>query len=210
MEQYHPIINFIYFGLVIGCSMVFLHPVCLLISITCAAYYTVVLFGKRRAVKGFGGVAVLMLLTALINPTFSHQGITELCELPGGNMLTLESILFGIGAAIPPISGIIISCLDNNLRGDGFSICNLLNNLIGSFPSSYVYALLVDAFKKEKEEDRYRYAWMITMGYNFIGLMWVIIAGIFRYKIKGDLSEKKEEKNNLIDDEKNNEVKKDD
>lgn len=99
MEQYHPIINFIYFGLVIGCSMVFLHPVCLLISITCAAYYTVVLFGKRRAVKGFGGVAVLMLLTALINPTFSHQGITELCELPGGNMLTLESILFGIGAA---------------------------------------------------------------------------------------------------------------
>ena len=48
------------------------------------------------------------------------------------------------------------------------------------------------------------------MGYNFIGLMWVIIAGIFRYKIKGDLSEKKEEKNNLIDDGKNNEVKKDD
>ena len=125
-------------------------------------------------------------------------------------IITGWTFLFGIGAAIPPISGIIISCLDNNLRGDGFSICNLLNNLIGSFPSSYVYALLVDAFKKEKEEDRYRYAWMITMGYNFIGLMWVIIAGIFRYKIKGDLSEKKEEKNNLIDDEKNNEVKKDD
>lgn len=99
MEQYHPIVNFIYFGLMIGCGMVFLHPVCLLISIICAAYYTILLFGRRRAVKGFLGVAVLMLLTALINPTFSHQGVTELFELPGGNMLTLESILFGIGAA---------------------------------------------------------------------------------------------------------------
>ena len=99
MEQYHPIINIIYFGLVIGCSMVFLHPVCLLISIVCAAVYTVILFGREKAVKGFAGVAILMFLTALINPTFSHQGVTELMELPGGNMLTLESIFFGIGAA---------------------------------------------------------------------------------------------------------------
>ena len=99
MEQYHPIINLIYFCLVIGCSMIFLHPVCLLISITCAACYTVIIFGWNRACKGFAGVSVLMLLTALINPTFSHQGVTELMRLPGGNMLTLESIFFGIGAA---------------------------------------------------------------------------------------------------------------
>ena len=46
--------------------------------------------------------------------------------------------LFAIGTSIPPISGIIISCLDNNLRGDGFSFCNLILNLLGSFPSSYV------------------------------------------------------------------------
>ena len=26
------------------------------------------------------------------------------------------------------------------------------------------------------------------MGYNFIGLLFIIIAGIFRFKIKGDLS----------------------
>ena len=103
--------------------------------------------------------------------------------------------LFAIGAVIPPISGLIISCLDNNLRGDGFSICNFLNNLIGNFLSSYVYSLIVDAFALEnKEEDakyteKYRYAWMITMGYNFVGLLFVIIAGIFRYRIKGDLSE---------------------
>lgn len=99
MEQHHPIINLIYFSLVIGCSMIFLHPVCLLISITCGAAYTIIMFGMKRACKGFMGVSILMLLTALINPTFSHQGVTELCELPGRNMLTLESIFFGIGAA---------------------------------------------------------------------------------------------------------------
>ena len=79
--------------------MVFLHPVCLLISIIGAMGYTIILFGGKKAAKGFAGVSVLMLLTALINPTFSHQGVTELAMLPGGNMLTLESILFGVGAA---------------------------------------------------------------------------------------------------------------
>lgn len=103
--------------------------------------------------------------------------------------------LFAIGAVIPPISGLIISCLVNNLRGDGFSICNFLNNLIGNFLSSYVYSLIVDAFALENKEedakytDKYRYAWMISMGYNFVGLLFVIIAGIFRYRIEGDLSD---------------------
>jgi len=103
--------------------------------------------------------------------------------------------LFAIGAVIPPISGLIISCLDNNLRGDGFSICNFLNNLIGNFLSSYVYSLIVDSFALENKEedakytDKYRYAWMISMGYNFVGLLFVIIAGIFRYRIEGDLSD---------------------
>jgi hypothetical protein len=34
---------------------------------------------------------------------------------------------------------------------------------------------------------------MIAMAYNFVGLLFVIIAGIFRFKIEGDLSETKEE-----------------
>ena len=110
--------------------------------------------------------------------------------------------LFAIGTVIPPLSGIIISCLDNNLRGDGFSLCNFLNNLLGNFPSSYAYSILVDAFDKgDNKSDKYRYAWMITMGYNFVGLFFVIIAGVFRFKIKGDLSqsEQKEENKNNID-----------
>ena len=107
-------------------------------------------------------------------------------------VITAWTYLFGIGNVIPPLSGIIISSLDNNLRGDGFSLCNFLNNLLGNFPSSYVYSLLADLFDKEsdKTHENLRYAWMVTMTYNFVGLLFVFIAGIFRFRIEGDLSEK--------------------
>ena len=116
-------------------------------------------------------------------------------------VVTSWTYLFAIGTVIPPLSGIIISCLDNNLRGDGFSLCNFLNNLLGNFPSSYAFSILVDVFDQgDNNSDKYRYAWMIIMGYNFIGLLFVIIAGVFRLKIKGDLSDGKEENNiNSVD-----------
>ena len=116
-------------------------------------------------------------------------------KIPALFVLTCWTYLFAIGATIPPISGIIISCLDNNLRGDGFSVCNFILNLFGSFPSSYVYSLLADLFSKgANDTDKYRKAWGVSMAYNFFGLLLVIIGGIFRYKIKGDLSETQEEK----------------
>ena len=41
----------------------------------------------------------LIVLTALFNPAFSHQGVTILAYLPSGNPLTLESIAYGVMAA---------------------------------------------------------------------------------------------------------------
>lgn len=99
MEQYHPIYNFIYFGLVIGCSMFFMHPICLGISLMGALLYTIRYFGWKRARAGLGGLACLMLITAVMNPAFSHQGVTVLMYLPTGNILTMESILYGMAAA---------------------------------------------------------------------------------------------------------------
>ena len=42
----------------------------------------------------------MMLMAALINPAFNHEGITILTYLPSGNPLTLESVLYGIAAAM--------------------------------------------------------------------------------------------------------------
>ena len=49
-SSYHPIINFLYFALVLVFSMCFMHPVSLLISLGCAAAYNIDLNG-RKAVK---------------------------------------------------------------------------------------------------------------------------------------------------------------
>ena len=100
MDRLHPVVNFIYFAVVLGCSMVLMHPVCLGISFVAALCYTIRLFGLHNAGKGLLGMAGVMLIAAIMNPAFSHQGVTTLCYLPSGNALTLESIFYGIAAAV--------------------------------------------------------------------------------------------------------------
>ena len=101
---------------------------------------------------------------------------------------------FFLCAAVPPESGIIIASLENNLRGDGFALSNSLLNLLGSFPPSYIFGALSDFFKNKISEEEannyshYVYSWMLCMAYNYVGVILIIIAGIFRFRIKGDLS----------------------
>ena len=42
----------------------------------------------------------MMLMAAILNPTFNHEGVTILAYLPSGNPLTLESILRGLAGAV--------------------------------------------------------------------------------------------------------------
>ena len=68
-------------------------------------------------------------------------------------------------------------------------------NALGSFPSSYVYALICDAINRDYPEQgnmRYRTTLMITMFYNYAGLILIGIASIFRFRIKGELGSEKE------------------
>lgn len=99
MSRLHPMVNFIYFTMVIGCSMVIMHPVCLCISFFGAIAYGICIFTWKNIKKGILCMTGVMLLTAVMNPAFSHQGVTTICYLPGGNALTLESIYYGIAAA---------------------------------------------------------------------------------------------------------------
>lgn len=96
---HHPATSFLYFFAVIGFSMVFNHPLCIGMSLI-SAVLSAAVFGGRSAVKSFFSYLLpLFLFAALLNPAFNHEGITILCYLPGGNPLTLESILYGFGAA---------------------------------------------------------------------------------------------------------------
>ena len=98
-KTYHPIISFAYFGFVIAFSMVFMHPFCLAVSLVCAFAASVLLKGRKAVKTNLLYMLPVMLLTALVNPLFSHAGATVLCYLPSGNPLTLESVEYGLAAA---------------------------------------------------------------------------------------------------------------
>ena len=97
---YHPIINFSFFALVIGFSMALNHPLAQSISLVCAYLYVLQAEGQNAVRFTLRCCLPIMLLTAFINPAFSHEGITILLYFPTGNPLTLESILYGLSAGV--------------------------------------------------------------------------------------------------------------
>lgn len=120
-SSYHPAISMLYFVLVIGLTMFLNHPVCLGISLVCALTYSIYLKGKKAVRFNLVYMLPLLVITALINPAFSHQGVTILTYLPSGNPLTLESILYGIFAAFLLITVIAwFSCFNAVMTSDKF------------------------------------------------------------------------------------------
>ena len=120
-STYHPIVNFVYFVFVIGFSCVFMHPVCLAISFFCAFIYSVMLKGIYAVKTNLVYMIPTLLFAALINPAFNHEGITILTYLPSGNPLTLESILYGLAAAVMIVSVICwFSCYTEIMTSDKF------------------------------------------------------------------------------------------
>ena len=97
-SAYHPFINLIYFAFVIVFSFVLLHPLAQVISLVCAVVYAVSVDGKKSVLFLAEFCLPMVLLTAFINPAFSHEGVTILLYFPNGNPLTLESILYGFSA----------------------------------------------------------------------------------------------------------------
>ena len=97
---YHPIINFIYYALVLLFSMCLMHPIYLLISLTGALAYDIYLKGRKAVRFAVMGLLPMAVIAALVNPAFNHEGQTMLTYLPSGNPLTLESILYGVAAAV--------------------------------------------------------------------------------------------------------------
>lgn len=118
---YHPIINFMYFTLVLVCSMFFMHPVCLLISLSCAFTYSVTLKGRKAVRFGILYMIPMMLMAALINPAFNHEGATVITYLSTGNPLTLESITYGLAAAAMLVAVLLwFTCYNAVMTSDKF------------------------------------------------------------------------------------------
>ena len=119
-SSYHPILTFSYFCGVILFSMLFLHPLALLLSLCGSLAYNLRLYGKR----GLRLIALylfpMMLIAALVNPLFNHRGVTILGYFRD-NPITLESLYYG--AAVGIMFGTVIlwfSCYNKIMTSDKF------------------------------------------------------------------------------------------
>ena len=99
-QKYHPLVNFLYFTLVIGFAMALNHPLAQGISFACACIYAIQAEGKKAVLFALKWCLPVMLVTAFMNPAFSHEGVTILLYFPTGNPLTLESILYGLSSGV--------------------------------------------------------------------------------------------------------------
>lgn len=120
-SRFHPLVNFLYFGIILSFSMISMQPVCLFISALCAILYYVTLKGAKAARLLLHGVFPVFLLAVIINPAFSYEGNTILCYLPTGNPLTLESIIYGVASGIMMV-GILLwfACFTEVVTSDKF------------------------------------------------------------------------------------------
>ena len=126
-EKFHPLVNFMYFTAVIGFSIMCMNPIFLVVSLVSSLIYSTVLGNKNR-----GYVIFIILLTAMINPLFNHQGMTVLTYLPDGNPLTLEAIVYGIASSIMIVSVISwSSCFSTVITSD--KLMHLFGRIIPSF-----------------------------------------------------------------------------
>lgn len=94
-ENYHPMVNFIYFVLVIGFSMFLMHPVCVVISGVGGFLYSVML-GKKQALKmNILYVLPMVVFMALLNPVINRAGETVLFAITKSFYITKEALVFG-------------------------------------------------------------------------------------------------------------------
>ena len=120
-RTYHPIVNFVYFVFVIGFSCFFMHPLCLVVSLVSGFTYSVMLKGKKAIKTNLIYMLPMMILTALINPLFNHEGVTVIAYFSSGNPLTKESVIYGLCAAIMIVSVIChFSCYNEIMTSDKF------------------------------------------------------------------------------------------
>ena len=68
-SRYHPLVNFLFFALVLAYSMVLMHPVCLAVSLLGALLYAGQLEGRRALARHLRVALPVLLLAGLLLST---------------------------------------------------------------------------------------------------------------------------------------------
>lgn len=120
-SSYHPMVNFLYFALVLLFSMCLMSPFSLAVSFGSALAYALYLNGGKALRFQLVFLLPMMGMAALLNPAFNHEGATILTYLPSGNPLTLESLCYGLAAAVM-LAAVVnwFSCYNEVMTSDKF------------------------------------------------------------------------------------------
>lgn len=117
-EKCHPMINFIYFAIVLYGMLTFQHPIFLGISLFSAFAYSVKRNGIRAIVFGLGLVPFVIGF-ALYYSSYTHFGITVLEQNFIGNNITVESLVYGLVLGCIVAGGMIwFSCIYSVFSSD--------------------------------------------------------------------------------------------
>ena len=90
----HPAVNLMYFAGQITLGTLVMHPVFTAVLALSCFVIGLRIMGKGIFVPTAAAVTVFFM-SAIINPVFSHRGVTVLFYGIGGNPITLESVLYG-------------------------------------------------------------------------------------------------------------------
>ena len=106
--QYHPLSLLVYFLSELLIAMFVTNPVIQLSALLGGTLFCAALVPRRELGANLGFYIPMMLLVAVTNPLFSHNGVTPLFFL-NGNPVTLEAILYGVSIAVMVV-GVMLWC----------------------------------------------------------------------------------------------------
>lgn len=185
-------------------------PIFILISLT-GPVLGIIIGGAvvQKLAKGYEGKHSIFFCLIFGICAFSSTIPVSFVENKYIFAIILWSVLFFGGAIIPNIQGIMISSLQPDLRAAGNSLSNILQNLFGFLPAPFVYGIIYEYSKSTQP----KLAMIVVLSYSIIGVIFIGIAMIFRYKyweefkkrgLKSEENEKEKEdllENENIDDE---------
>ncbi len=98
-SSFHPIVNLIYFAVVIALSMFVMHPVFIAISTVTAFCYSVILKGFAAVKLSLRVILPMAFVSVLINILTNRNGATVIATLPFGIPLSREALIAGVCTA---------------------------------------------------------------------------------------------------------------
>lgn len=98
-EQLNPWVIFTYYIVVIACSMIFLHPIFLLVELAIVIGVDVLSGAKKQVTMMLEGSIFMVAFIMVMNPLINSRGAHVIWSF-GGILITVEAVVYGVLMAL--------------------------------------------------------------------------------------------------------------